>query len=162
MSKFESGIKQIPYPQSNVFAKLSDLNNIAAIREKLQDPAVKEKLKEQLPENQKDKLNDIESRLESLQCDRDSVSVDAPPVGNIALRIIERDPDKCIKFESTNSPIGFKMWIQLLPVTETSCKMRLTVDASLNMFIRAMVEKPLKEGVDKVADMLAMIPYGEN
>ena len=30
----------------------------------------------------------------------------------------------------------------------------------LNPFIKGMVAKPLKEGVEKLADMLAMIPYG--
>ena len=38
--------------------------------------------------------------------------------------------------------------------------MKLTIRAELNMFIKAMVSKPLKEGVEKLADMLAMIPYG--
>lgn len=38
--------------------------------------------------------------------------------------------------------------------------MKLTVCADLNPFIKGMVEKPLKEGVEKLADMLAMIPYG--
>ena len=37
--------------------------------------------------------------------------------------------------------------------------MRVTIGAEVNMFMKAMVSKPLKEGVDKLADMLAMIPY---
>ncbi len=156
MAKFESGVKHIQYPQSSVYAKLSDMNNMSVIREKIDDPASEEKLKNNIPP---EKLEQIKSQLKSMQFDRDSISVNIPPIGDIAIQIIGREPDKCIKFGSTNSPIGFKMWIQLLPVTETSCKMRLTIDASLNMFIKAMVEKPLKEGVDKLADMLAMIPY---
>ena len=81
-------------------------------------------------------------------------------MGELSLRIIEREEPKCIKFEAVNSPIPANLWIQLLPVTETQCKMKLTVRAELNMFIKAMVSKPLKEGVEKLADMLAMIPYG--
>ncbi|MCM1311765.1 MAG: SRPBCC family protein [Bacteroides sp.] len=158
MSKFESDIKQIPYPQSNVFAKLSDMSNLSAIREKLNNTdEVTKTLKER--GFKEEDINKLSEQFETMEFDRDSASINIPPVGNIALRIIEREPDKCIKFESTNSPIGFKMWIQLLPVTETSCKMRLTIDASLSMFIKPMVSKPLTEGVNKLADMLAVIPY---
>ena len=51
------------------------------------------------------------------------------------------------------------MWIQLLPVTDTSCKRKLTVKGDIPFMLKAMVSKPLQEGVEKVADMLAMIPY---
>ena len=73
------------------------------------------------------------------------------------MRIIEREEPKCIKFETVNSPIHLNLWIQLLPTSETACKMKLTVGADLNPFIKGMVAKPLKEGVEKLADMLAMI-----
>ncbi len=29
----------------------------------------------------------------------------------------------------------------------------------MNMFMKAMVAKPLQDGVDKLAEMLSMIPY---
>ena len=81
----------------------------------------------------------MKKQLESMTFDTDSVSVNVAPIGNLAIRIVEREPDKCIKFESVNSPIPFKMWIQLLPTSEQTSKMRLTLDASLNMFIKGMV-----------------------
>ena len=31
--------------------------------------------------------------------------------------------------------------------------------AELNPFIKSMVEKPLQEGVEKIADALALVPY---
>jgi predicted amidophosphoribosyltransferase len=47
-----------------------------------------------------------------------------------------------------------------LPIyTDISCKMKLTIKAELNMFIKGMVKKPLEEGIEKIADALAMIPY---
>jgi len=156
MAKYESSVKPIASPISRVYAKLSDLNNLEALKSKLDDPRMTDVMKEKVPE---DKLAEIREKLDSMQFDRDSVSVDVQPVGVVAIRIVEREEEKCIKFESTNSPIGFKLWIQLLPTSDTSCKMKLTIDASVNMFIKAMVDKPLKEGVEKLADMLAMIPY---
>ncbi len=73
--------------------------------------------------------------------------------------IIDREEPKTIKFETENSPVPFNFWIQLLPTGEFSCKMKLTIKAELNMFIKGMVKKPLQEGIEKIADALAMIPY---
>lgn len=135
-SKFESSIKQIPYAQEKVYAKLSNLSNI-------------EKVKDRLPE---DKVKD-------LSFDTDSVTISVPPVGKITLCIIEREEPKCIKFETSQSPMPFNLWIQLLPVTADQCKMKLTIKADINPFIKGMISKPLQEGLEKIAETLAMISY---
>ena len=53
----------------------------------------------------------------------------------------------------------FNFWIQLLPVTAATCKMKLTIKAELNPFIKGMVKKPLEEGIEKIADALQAISY---
>lgn len=136
MSTFESSIRQIPHPQQSVYAMLSDLANLERIRHRL-------------PE---DKLKDF-------SFDSDTLSVNVPPVGSIRLRIVDRDEPKCIKFETEQSPVPFNFWIQILPVTETTSKMKLTIKADLNPFIKGMVKKPLQEGIEKIADALQMIEY---
>lgn len=136
MSTFESSIRQIPHPQQSVYAMLSDLANL-------------ERIRHHLPE---DKLKDF-------SFDSDTLSVDVPPVGSIRLRIVDRDEPKCIKFETEQSPVPFNFWIQILPVTETTSKMKLTIKADLNPFIKGMVKKPLQEGIEKIADALQMIEY---
>ncbi len=158
MSKqqYESNVKFVPYDQTCVYSKLSDLNNLAVIKERFNDPAVRNMMTEKVPE---DKINQINERIQDMTFDTDSVSCNISPLGDVSLRIIEREEPKCIKFETVNSPIHLNLWIQLLP-TESGSKMKLTVGADLNPFIKGMVEKPLKEGVEKLADMLAMIPYG--
>jgi hypothetical protein len=42
---------------------------------------------------------------------------------------------------------------------ENDTKMRLTVKADLNPFMKSMVSKPLKQTVDQVADLLSRLPY---
>ena len=138
MAKFESSVKQIPYPQQAVYNMLSDLTDI-------------ERVKDRVPE---DKLKD-------LSFDKDSISISVPPVGAVSMRIIEREEPKTIKFESANSPMPFNFWIQLLPVNETESKMRLTIKADIPFMLKGMVTKPLQEGIEKIAEALAMIPYGE-
>ena len=137
MSTFESNVKQIPYAQQLVFDTVSDLSNI-------------DRVKDRMPEG----------KIQDLTYDHDSVSVDVPPVGTISMRVVDRENPKTVKYETTNSPVPFNLWVQLLPTGENSCKMKLTVKAELNPFIKGMVSKPLQEAVEKIADMLAIIPYG--
>jgi len=136
MSKFESSIKQIAYPQQSVYNMLSDLTNI-------------ERVKDKVPED----------KLQGLTFDKDTISVNVPPVGAVSMRIIERDEPKTIKFASENSPMSFNFWIQILPVSETSSKMKLTIDADIPFFAKSMVSGPLQEGIEKIANALAMIPF---
>ena len=136
MSKFESSIKQIAYPQQSVYNMLSDLTNI-------------ERVKDKVPE---DKLKD-------LTFDKDTISISVSPVGQISMRIVERDEPKTIKFASENSPMSFNFWIQILPVSDTASKMKLTIDADIPFFAKGMVSGPLQEGIEKIAEALATIPY---
>ena len=76
-----------------------------------------------------------------------------------SLRICDREEPKCVKFETTQSPVPFNIWIQMLPVDETSSKMKCTVKAELNPFIKGMLEKPLQDAIEKIADALAQIKY---
>jgi hypothetical protein len=136
MTKFESSNKQVPYAQEAVYKNLSDLNNLERVRDRV-------------PE---DKLKDF-------SFDSDNVSISIDPVGKITLHIIDRDEPKCVKFESVDSPVPFNLWIQVLPVTETTSKMKVTVQADIPFMLKGMVSGPLQDGVEKVADALALIDY---
>lgn len=158
MSDFVSDIKTIPYPQETVFEYLSDLNNLSQVKERLKDPAFQERLQQ---EADKYHTGDIREKLDKISFDRDSLSFSGSPVGDVSLRIIEREEPKTIKFEGEHTPIGITMWIQLIHADENSCKMKLTLRAELNMFIRGMVSKPLQQGVDTIANILASLPYNK-
>ena len=74
-------------------------------------------------------------------------------------KIIEREEPKCVKLEATTSPIPLTLWIQMLPTSDETSKMKLTLRTELNPFIKGMVQKPLQEGIEKMAEMLAQISY---
>ena len=136
MTQLESSIKVVSYAQARVYSKLSDLSNLEGVKDRL--PA--------------DKIQD-------LSFDSDSLSFSISPVGKVTLRICEREPEKCIKFETISSPLPFNLWIQIVPATEEECKIKLTIKAEINPFIKGMIQKPLKEGLEKMAEMLSNIPY---
>ena len=136
MTKFESSVKQIAYPVEDVYRNISDLSNLERVRDRV--PA---------------------DKLDSFKFDSDSVEVSVPPVGTIKLRIIEREENKCVKFETEQSPMPFNLWIQMLPVSETESKMKVTVKADNPFMLKGMVSGPLQDGVEKIADALSQIPF---
>ena len=159
MSKYESQVKQIPSPIEAVYAKLSNLENLRPIVENAQN---NEQLKQQIEAAGQDPsyLN----MLKNVTLTPDSMALDTGMMGVIALNIIEREDPAInegkgtIKFETQQSPIEANMWIQLLP-GEVGTRMKLTLKADLNPMIKMMIGNKLESGIDKFADMLAMIPY---
>lgn len=136
MSKFESSVKQISYPVEDVYRNISDLSNLERVRDRVP-----------------------EDKLQDFQFDSDSVQVSVAPVGTIRLRIIEREENRCVKFETEQSPLPFNLWIQVLPVSATESKMKVTVKADIPFMLKGMVSGPLQDGVEKIADALSQIPY---
>lgn len=136
MTKFESSVKQIGYPVEDVYRNISDLSNLERVRDRVP-----------------------EDKLQDFQFDSDSVQVSVAPVGTIKLRIVEREENKCVKFETEQSPMPFNLWIQVLPVTQTESKMKVTVKADIPFMLKGMVSGPLQDGVEKIADALSQIPY---
>ena len=136
MSKFESSIKQINYPVEDVYRNISDLSNLERVRDRVP-----------------------EDKLQDFQFDSDSVQVSVAPVGTIKLHIIEREENRCVKFETEQSTIPFNLWIQVLPVDAATSKMKVTVKADIPFMLKGMVSGPLQDGVEKIADALSQIPF---
>ena len=99
-----------------------------------------------------------EDKMEDLEFSADHIAFKAP-LGEVRLKIVEREAPKCVKFETEQSPVPFNFWIQVLPVTARSCKFKLTVKAELNPFIKGIVKQPLHDALEKIADVLQMIRY---
>ena len=136
MTDFISEVKTIPHNDDKIFAMLSDMSNL-------------ERIKDRIPQ---DKIKDF-------TFDTDTCSFVVEPVGSVMFQIVEREPNKTIKFSTTNSPIPVQMWIQLKQVAENDTKMKMTVRAELNPFIKPMVSKPLQDAVNKISEIVAQLPY---
>lgn len=137
MTTYESDIKTILFNNKVVFAKLSDLNNLSSLVDKV--PA--------------------ESGITELSCDTDTVSFNVNLAGKITLRIIEREEPKTIKFQSENSPVAFNLWIQLVEKAETDTKLKITMKAEIPAMIKMMIGSKLNDFVNKFAEGLSKIDY---
>ena len=136
MTTFESAAQKAECNEMEIFSLLSDLNNI-------------EKIKDKIPQ---DKVRDLEF-------DTDSCRFTVDMVGQIGLRIIEREPPKTIKFAADQSPVSFNLWIQLKQVEENDTRIKVTVKADLNPMLKMVASKPMETFVNKLAEMLSQLPY---
>lgn len=139
MSDYTSSIKTIAAPRTNVYNRLANLGGLASVQDRL-------------PEEAREKIS-----IEPI--DNDSCAFVIPGAGRLVLRVVEREPEETIKLATEQSPIDLTLWIQLLEPTYGDTRLRLTLRADLNFFMRKMIGGKLQEGIDKLADMLTMIPY---
>ena len=158
LTKYESTVKIIPHDCDVVYSRLADLNNLSKVQAYFKEPANRETFAAQIPA---DKIKQIEDTLDKMTFDTDSVKISAPMVGEIGLKIIEREAPKLIKFESQGAPVSANLWIQLLPAGEHSSKIKITLGASLNFFIKGMADKYAPTAVERMADILASLPYNK-
>ncbi len=136
MTEYVSEVKQIPHGDTVVFGVLSNLQNL-------------ERVKEWLP---MDGMGDF-------TFDSDAVSFRVDPVGEVTFRVVERQPNKLIKFQAERLPLPVFLWIQLVSKSETDTWLRITVRAEMNSLIKGMVDKPLREALEKLSDGLSKLPY---
>lgn len=145
-TKYVSDVKIVNNNQEVIYNYLSNFENLS----KYVNEGLLSKMTEQIPQIQ----------ISNFESDADSCRFQISGMGLAEIRIVEREPHKTIKISSSGGmPVGITFWIQLLPVSAFETKLRLTLDADMSMMIKMMVNKKLDEGINKLADVLAALPY---
>ena len=146
LNKYTSEVKLINHNQQIVFNYLSNFENLGTYL----NSGLIEKITEKVPQI---KITDFES-------DRDSCKFNITGFGIAQIKIVNREPFKTIKIESSGGlPLSFTFWIQLLTIDETRTKMRLTLHAEMSVMIKMMAGNKLEEGLNQLAETLAKLPY---
>ena len=135
--KYESKIGQINANAANVYAVLTNLENL-------------QKFADQIPQ---DKVKDIE-------VSRDSIRFKVEGLGpKISIGIVDREENKMIKYGAENIPIPVNAWIQLKQIEENDTRIRITVKMDMPAMFRMMLDKKMQTGLDQAVDMLCQIQY---
>ena len=136
-AKYESKIGQITCDSASVFAVLSNLENL-------------QRFSDAIP---KDKVKELEISSDCIRIKVDGLAQ------KFAIRIVEKEDNKTIKFGVDNLPMAANMWIQLKEMAEDDTRIKLTIKADIPMMFRMMFEKKLQQGIDQAVDMLCQVPY---
>ena len=138
MTTYESKVKSVAANDSQIFAVLSNMNNL-------------QRFESRLP---KDKIQDFKTT-------QTTCSFSVSPFGNFEIAIVEATPKNTIKYGTTQSPMQFNVWVQLKQIEPGKCALKLTMKIDLNFMLKAMVGKYLEEYIDKAATVLASLPYAQ-
>jgi len=146
LEKYTSQVKQINHNEQVVYNYLSNFENLSGYL----NSGLIEKITEQVPQI---KITDFSS-------DRDSCKFNITGLGLAEIRVVNREPFKTIKVESSGGlPISLTFWIQLMAEDNFTTKMRLTLHAEMSLMIKMLAGNKLGEGIDRLADTLASLPY---
>jgi carbon monoxide dehydrogenase subunit G len=149
IEKYVSEPRELVYTPEQVFAKLSNLKNLEQFISS-----------DKIDELNKKGVDTKGFKLEDFAATEDRCSFKISPVGKVGIEIVEREPHKTIKFQGEKSvPFPVTFWVQLVPLPDNGCKMRLTLHADLNPMIKMMVGGYLEKGIEKLADMLCEVEY---
>ena len=100
-------------------------------------------------------------KIEDFQSSEDHCRFKVSGIGEVGLRVIEREPFKTIKVTGDGmSNQQFLLWVQLKQVAEKDTRIKLTIKAELNPVLKMMATKPLQNFLDKLVDALENVNFG--
>jgi carbon monoxide dehydrogenase subunit G len=129
-SKFESKIGQVNVPAERLYAFFSNFNN----------------LKGMIPPSDK---------IKKIEVTEDTINITADMVGDVLVKIIEREPNKLVKIQGENKQFPFFFWFQLVEAAPMDTRIRLTLSVELNPMIKMMVSKQIQKFLDELVDRLS-------
>ena len=135
--KYESKIGQVSANAADVFAVLTNLENL-------------QRFADLIPQ---DKVKDIE-------ISRDTIRFKVEGLGpKVTIGIVDQEENKMIKYGAQNIPIPLNAWIQLKQMDELDTRMRITIKTDMPAMFKMMFDKKMQQGLDQAIDMLCQIPY---
>ena len=161
MTKYESQIYTVNATQQHAYERMANLKNFEALRQIMEQPEFVERLMANVPAEHAgkvtpEKIEEVRRQFENVVFSEDAVSFDSK-LGLITLAITEREEPKLVKLQGVGTPIDVTLWVQLLPLGAYQSKMKVTIGAAVNFFIRRMVEKYLKQAPDGIASFLCYL-----
>jgi uncharacterized membrane protein len=135
--KYESKIGQVNANAADVFAVLTNLENL-------------QRFAEHIPQ---DKVKELEITRDTIRFKVDGLAQ------KISIGIVDQEENKMIKYGAENIPIPLNAWIQLKQMDEMDTRMRITIKTDMPAMFRMMLDKKLQTGLDQAVDMLCNIKY---
>jgi carbon monoxide dehydrogenase subunit G len=128
MTRIESKVVDLDNSAKNIFNFLSDFNNY-------------EKL--------------MPSQVTNWSATKDECNFTISGMATIGMKIVEKVPHSLVRMESHGKvPFNFTLTANVNETGAKSCKAQLVMDADLNMMLKMMAEKPLRNFLDMLAEKL--------
>ena len=148
--KTVSDIHKIGSPIEDVYSFLSDFNRIGVLAN----------MAKQMGMGGQEKLAELSEKIEDIRFTEDTCTLVVKGMGDVVVRIVEKECPKLIKLGGDEGlPFEFNLWIQLLDNGPYDTRLRLTLEADVNLMMKLMLKGKIEKGINQLAQGLTQIPY---
>lgn len=137
MSVYSGKPVTLPRKINDIYAKISDLGQYRD-------------MVEQLPAEQREKLQCVEFRGEAIK-------MDAPGVGELVFKITERTAPTHVGLNAEGSPIPLKLSIDLADVDGASTRLTPRVEIQIPAMLRPFIGGKIQEAADKFGEIFTSL-----
>lgn len=137
MSTYSGKSVTLPRPIEDIYAKVSDL-------------AQYQPLIEQLPEEQRAKMQGVEF-------DGECVKMNAPSIGQLVFRITECTALSHVGFSAEGSPVPLKLSLDLESASADSTSLTPKIDIEIPAMLRPFIGGKIQEAADKFGEVFTSL-----
>lgn len=144
MATYQSPEVSLHAPAEAVFAKLSNLENLRSLLEKV--PA------DQIPADKREMFDNITITA-------DSITVPGGPVGSLTFRVKEKREPSLIRLEGEGSPVPLSLSLSIAPDGADYSRAQAEIDIAIPAMLKPMVSGPIQKMADQFGQVLKAIPF---
>ncbi|MCH5231598.1 MAG: SRPBCC family protein [Muribaculaceae bacterium] len=144
MAVYSSGNVMLQAPAETVYNKLSNLENLRGMLDKV--PA------DRIPEDKR-------QMFENIVITPDTIEVPGGPMGSLTFRVTERKSPSLIKLKGEGIPMQMSLSLHVAPKTETSSEAKVDLDIDIPMMLRPLIGGQIQKIADQFGDVLGAIPF---
>lgn len=87
----------------------------------------------------------------------DTVSITTPQIGEIRFNIVERIESERVSFAAENSPVPMKLIVDMAAESNTSTRLKSTIDVEIPAMLRPLVGGKMKEAAERFTELIAQL-----
>lgn len=101
-----------------------------------------------------------QDKIRDWQATEESCRFSIPGIGEVGLKIVEKEPHTMIKYSGDNlATVDFNLWIQLKQLDVQDTRVKITFKADLNPMLSTLAKGPLQEFVNILVDKLEQYKF---
>lgn len=143
MAKYSSGNVTLQAPAEKVYDKLTNLENLKGLLEKV--PADK------IPEDKR-------QMFENLEITPDTLAVPGP-MGKLTFRVVERKAPSMVKLVGEGIPMEMALELHVEPLTTESSQAKVELDIDIPFMLKPMIGGQIQKIADQFGNVLGSIPF---
>lgn len=145
MTTYSSDNIQMQASAEQVFSKLSNLENLKGLLDKV--PA------DRIPEDKKAMFENIKITPETLEVPG------GPMGGSLVFRMAEKVEPTFIKLQGEGIPVNLALELHIEPITATSSSARVDINIDLPALLKPMVGGQIQKIATQFGNVLGSIPF---